>query len=190
MTTPFAVLYILNILYFLIMIATMPLAIISFFRMNDMNNLRNIGRTLFNIFISLVAFGPIIVSMYILNYQMTAVFDKIIIPAATNGLGVAFASGSMQIFQSALEAAVALICFMVVNYTCVRYAFKIMKEALKIFELNMPFFEHGEAFLGRVGAIQTVASGGIFRLLNIAIANKVDNVAFSAMRKIFRRKKR
>lgn len=190
MTTPFAVLYILNILYFLIMIATMPLAIISFFRMNDMNNLRNIGRTLFNIFISLVAFGPIIVSMYILNYQMTAVFDKIIIPAATNGLGVAFASGSMQIFQSALEAAVALICFMVVNYTCVRYAFKIMKEALKIFELNMPFFEHGEAFLGRVGAIQTVASGGIFRLLNIAIANKVDNVAFSAMRKIFRGKKR
>ncbi|KPY97926.1 hypothetical protein ALQ37_200212 [Pseudomonas syringae pv. aptata] len=190
MTTPFAVLYILNILYFLIMIATMPLAIISFYRMNDMNNLRNIGRTLFNIFLSLVAFGPIIVSMYLLNYQMTAVFQKIIIPAATNGLGVAFASGSMQIFQSALEAAVALICFMVVGYTCTRYAFKILTEALEIFELNMPFLEHGEAFLGRVGAIQTVASGGIFRLLNIAIANKVDNVAFSAMRKIFRRKKR
>ncbi|RMV69989.1 putative Membrane protein [Pseudomonas caricapapayae] len=190
MTTPFAVLYILNILYFLITIATMPLAIISFFRMNDMNNLRNIARTLFNIFLSLVAFGPIIVSMYILNYQMTSVFDKIIIPAATNGLGVAFASGSMQIFQSALEAAVALICFMVVNYTCVRYAFKILSEALGIFELKMPFLKQGEEFLGRVGAIQTVASGGIFRLLNIAIANKVDNVAFSAMRKIFRGKTR
>lgn len=187
MTGPFFLLYMLNIFYLLLLIVTMPFAILAFFKLNDRNNLMRIGATMLGIFFSTIVFGPLIVFFYVSNWEIAAVLDQSIMKFATNGLGASVGQSANIITQKMIEIVVSGAIFFIVHISCTKYALQMLAQSVKVMELNMPFLQYGSLLLNRIELMCGVGTVGLYTIVNAIVDRRTAKGAYKLLSKLGRK---
>jgi hypothetical protein len=187
MTGPFFLLYILNIFYLLILIVTMPFAILAFFKLNDLDNLMRIGATLLGILFSTIVFGPLIVFFYISNWEIAAVLDQSIMKFATNGLGAAVGQSANIITQKMIELVVSGAIFFIVHISCTKYALQILEKSVAVMGLKMPYLSFASTLLSRIEMMCGAATLGMYTVVNAIVDRRTARGAYNLFRKVGRK---
>lgn len=187
MTGPFFLLYILNIFYLLILIVTMPFAILAFCKLNDRDNLLRICSTLLGILFSTVVFGPLIVFFYISNWEIAAALDQSVMKYATNGLGAAVGQSANIVTQKMIEIVVAGAVFFIVHISCTKYALTLLGEAVGVMGLKMPYLSFASTLLSRIEMMCGASTLGMYTVVNAIVSRKTVRGAYNLFKKVGRK---
>lgn len=190
MTGPFYLLYVLNIMYLMLLLVTMPFAILAFAKLNDLNNLKRIGATMLGILCSALVCGPLITFFYITNWELAGIFNRIITEHATNGLGAAIGQNFNIILQKMMEIFVTAIIFFIVNISCTNYALKALQETAHVMGIPMPYLQYGITFLSRIEAMCVAATGGMYFIVSKIIDRKTAKSVYNLFGKLGRKLRR
>lgn len=184
MTGPFFLLYILNIFYLLILIVTMPFAILAFCKLNDRDNLMRICSTLLGILFSTVVFGPLIVFFYISNWEIAAALDQSVMKYATNGLGAAVGQSANIVTQKMIEIVVAGAVFFIVHISCTKYALTLLGESVGVMGLKMPYLSFASTLLSRIEMMCGASTLGMYTVVNAIVSRKTAKGAYNLFKKV------
>ncbi|KPW47337.1 putative Membrane protein [Pseudomonas syringae pv. broussonetiae] len=187
MTGPFFLLYVLNIFYLLLLIVTMPFAILAFFKLNDRDNLMRIGSTMLGILFSTIVFGPLIVFFYVSNWEIAAALDQSIMKYATNGLGPAVGQTANVITQKMIEIVVSGVIFFIAHISCTKYAIKMLAQSVAVMDLKIPHLQYANLLLQRIELMCGVATVGMYTIVNAIADRKTAIGAYRLLSKLGRK---
>ncbi|KTB91617.1 hypothetical protein AO073_01720 [Pseudomonas syringae ICMP 11293] len=168
MIGPFVIMYILYIVYSLILILTSVFALFAYSRYNDKNNLVHLAKTLWSFFLSTFIMGTVIVIIYTLNWELTAQFDRLIIPVISFGVGAEYTDSASAIVNSMTMLFVYYIGFMAIGFTSLGYSLKAIQAISDNLGIDSPYVDYGNQFIGKAKTICITFSIGILWVLETA----------------------
>ncbi|RMS11842.1 putative Membrane protein [Pseudomonas coronafaciens pv. coronafaciens] len=167
MIGPFVIMYTLYIVYSLLLILSSVFALFAYSRYNDKNNLAHLMKTLWSLFLSTFIMGTVIVIAYTLNWELTATFDRIIIPVISYGVSAEYTDSASLVINSITTMFVYYIGFMSIGFTSLGYSIKAIEAISDKLGISAPYISYGNKFISKAKLMCFTFSFGIMWVLEL-----------------------
>lgn len=168
MIGPFVIMYTLYIVYSLLLILASAFALFALSQYKDLNSLKHLMKTLWSLLLSTFIMGTVIVVVYTINWELTAQFDRIIIPVISYGVAAEYTDSASLIINSITTMFVYCIGFMSIGFSSLGYSIKAIEAISENLGINAPYISHGNQFIRKAKLICFTFSFGIMWVIELA----------------------